>query len=127
MNELFQLAKILQETSSVFSALSMQALDSSDITWQQVLILEQIAISPKTMGEISKAINLSYSTTSGLISRLEQMNLVRRFRDKSDRRIVWAALTERVLANRNLQEGISCTPATLHSLRELILEKEILS
>ncbi|ASJ57236.1 transcriptional regulator [Brevibacillus formosus] len=127
MNELFQLAKILRETSTVFSALSMQALDSNDITWQQVLILEQIAISPKTMGEISKAINLSYSTTSGLISRLEQMNLVRRFRDKSDRRIVWAALTERVPANRNLQEGIGWTPATLDSLRELILEKEILS
>ncbi|UKK96687.1 MarR family winged helix-turn-helix transcriptional regulator [Brevibacillus brevis] len=127
MNELFQLAKILRETSTVFSTLSMQALDSSDITWQQVLILEQIAISPKTMGEISKAIGLSYSTTSGLISRLEQMNLVRRFRDKSDRRIVWAALTDRVSANWTCQEGSACTPASLHSLRELILEKEILS
>ncbi|TQK61973.1 MarR family protein [Brevibacillus sp. AG162] len=127
MNELFQLAKILRDTSTVFSTLSMQALDSSDITWQQVLILEQIAISPKTMGEISKAIDLSYSTTSGLISRLEQMNLVRRFRDKSDRRIVWAALTERVPANWAGQEGSACTPASLHSLRALILEKEILS
>ncbi|MED1797438.1 MarR family winged helix-turn-helix transcriptional regulator [Brevibacillus porteri] len=127
MNELFQLAKILRDTSTVFSTLSMQALDSSDITWQQVLILEQIAISPKTMGEISKAIDLSYSTTSGLISRLEQMNLVRRFRDKSDRRIVWAALTERVTANWTGQEGSACTPASLHSLRALILEKEILS
>ncbi|MFA4135951.1 MULTISPECIES: MarR family winged helix-turn-helix transcriptional regulator [unclassified Brevibacillus] len=127
MNELFQLAKILRDTSTVFSTLSMQALDSSDITWQQVLILEQIAISPKTMGEISKAIDLSYSTTSGLISRLEQMNLVRRFRDKSDRRIVWAALTERVAANWTEEEGSACTPTSLHSLRALILEKEILS
>jgi MarR family transcriptional regulator, organic hydroperoxide resistance regulator len=127
MNELFQLAKILRDTSTVFSTLSMQALDSSDITWQQVLILEQIAISPKTMGEISKAIDLSYSTTSGLISRLEQMNLVRRFRDKSDRRIVWAALTERVPAIWTGEEGSACTPVSLHSLRALILEKEILS
>lgn len=125
MKELFQLAKILRETNNMFSTLSMQALDSSEITWQQVLILEQISVSPKTMGEISKAVNLSYSTTSGLIDRLEHMNLVRRFRDQSDRRIVWASMTDRVPTERELPEGIVYMPTYLHSLREFILEKEI--
>lgn len=88
MKELIQLAKLLREASALFSSISKKELDSGDVTWQQVLILEQIEKGPKTMGDITKAVDLSYSTTSGLINRLEQENLVRRFRDSSDRRIV---------------------------------------
>lgn len=97
MEELIQLAKLLQEASVLFSAISREQLDVCDVTWQQVLILEQIVPGPKTMGEISKAVDLSYSTTSGLIKRLEQDNLVRRYRDKNDRRVVWVSLTKRMM------------------------------
>lgn len=89
---------VTARASALFSSISIKELDTGDLTWQQVLILEQMEKGPKTMGDISKAVNLSYSTTSSFINRLEQENLVRRYRDQRDRRIVWVALTERVMA-----------------------------
>ncbi|MET3289047.1 UNVERIFIED_CONTAM: DNA-binding MarR family transcriptional regulator [Brevibacillus sp. OAP136] len=96
MEELIRLAKLLREASELFSSKSNQELDTSDITWQQVLILEQIVQYPKTIGEISKAVEMPYSTISGLVDRLERENLVKRVRDEHDRRMIWVALTERV-------------------------------
>ncbi|MBW5467274.1 transcriptional regulator [Brevibacillus sp. NRRL NRS-603] len=109
MKELIQLAKLLQEASVLFTTISEQELDTSDVTWQQVLILEQLGNGPKTMGDISKTVGLSYSTTSGLINRLEQENLVRRFRDQADRRVVWVSLTERVYQQQDVKWGNSQT------------------
>lgn len=96
MEELIRLAKLLREASELFSSKSNQELDTQDITWQQVLILEQIVQNPKTIGEISKAVEMPYSTISGLVDRLEKENLVRRVRDEHDRRMIWVAPTERV-------------------------------
>ncbi|MFD2371494.1 MarR family winged helix-turn-helix transcriptional regulator [Brevibacillus sp. GCM10020057] len=118
MKELIQLAKLLREASALFSSLSKKELDAGDLTWQQVLILEQIEQGPKTMGDISKAVDLSYSTTSGLINRLEQENLVRRYRDRSDRRIVWVALTERVLEQDGVEPKDPQAISSLQALQE---------
>ena len=116
MRELIQLAKLQREASALFSLLSKKILDTGDVTWQQVLILEHIEDGPKTMGDISKAVDLSYSTTSGLINRLEQEGLVRRFRDQTDRRIVWVSLTERIFD----QEGMELDdPKAISSLQAL--------
>ncbi|AWX56367.1 MULTISPECIES: MarR family transcriptional regulator [Brevibacillus] len=96
MKELIKLAKLIRGASVLFSNMAQKELETNELNWQQVLILEFLGNGPKTMGEISKAVNLSNSTTSGLISRLEEENLVRRFRDRTDRRIVWVSLTERL-------------------------------
>ncbi|WNC12321.1 MarR family transcriptional regulator [Brevibacillus brevis] len=125
MKELIQLAKLLREASALFSSISKKELDSGDVTWQQVLILEQIEKGPKTMGDITKAVDLSYSTTSGLINRLEQENLVRRFRDSSDRRIVWVSLTERVQEGMELEDPHAIS--SLHALQEMISQKKKLT
>ncbi len=101
MKELIELAKLQKEVSALFSSISGEELKTQDVTWQQVLILDQIKDDLKTMGEISKAIDLSYSTTSGLVDRLERENLVTRFRDKEDRRIVWVSPTKQL---RRLQD-----------------------
>ncbi|QRG65295.1 MarR family winged helix-turn-helix transcriptional regulator [Brevibacillus choshinensis] len=119
MKELIQLAKLLREASALFSSISKKELDTGDVTWQQVLILEQIEKGPKTMGDISKAVDLSYSTTSGLINRLEQENLVRRFRDKSDRRIVWVSMTDRVFEQDGVEREDPHAISSLHALQDL--------
>lgn len=107
MNELIELAKLLKEASLLFESLSKEKLNNDDITWQQILILEQVKNGQKTIGEIGKAVDLSYSTTSGLVNRLERERLVIRSRDKADRRVVWVAPTKRL---RNLgTEGTSPT------------------
>jgi len=118
MKELIQLAKLLREASALFSSISKKELDTGDVTWQQVLILEQIGKGPKTMGDISKAVDLSYSTTSGLINRLEQEKLVRRYREKSDRRIVWVALTEKVLEQDRVELNDPQIISSLLALQE---------
>ncbi|MDF2680213.1 MAG: transcriptional regulator [Brevibacillus sp.] len=125
MKELIQLAKLLREASALFSSISKKELDTGDVTWQQVLILEQIEKGPKTMGDISKAVDLSYSTTSGLINRLEQENLVRRFRDKSDRRIVWVSLTDRVFEQDGVELEDPRAISSLHALQDLFYIQKV--
>ncbi|MGG1661199.1 MarR family winged helix-turn-helix transcriptional regulator [Brevibacillus sp. NRS-1366] len=127
MKELIQLAKFLKGAGALFSSLSKKVLDTDEITWQQVLILEHIGESPKTMGEISKAADLSYSTTSGLISRLEQQNLVRRFRDQTDRRIVWVSLTERISDQEGMELDDARAISSLQALHELLSQKKELT
>lgn len=127
MKELIQLAKLLREASALFSSISKKELDSGDVTWQQVLILEQIEKGPKTMGDISKAVDLSYSTTSGLINRLEQENLVRRFRDKSDRRIVWVSLTDGVFDQDVVELDDPHAISSLHALQDLFSQDKKLT
>ncbi|TGU57381.1 MarR family transcriptional regulator, partial [Mesorhizobium sp. M00.F.Ca.ET.186.01.1.1] len=78
----------------------------------------------KTMGEICKAVDLSYSTTSGLINRMEQENLVRRFRDQTDRRIVWVSLTERVSEQQEMKLEDPHAISSLHALQELFSQKK---
>ncbi|ATO48284.1 MarR family transcriptional regulator [Brevibacillus laterosporus] len=95
MEELITMAKLLKEASALFTWITGEELESKDITWQQVLILEQIVHGPKTIGEISKAVSLSYSTVSGLIDRLQRDNIVIRLKDKKDKRLVWVAMSQR--------------------------------
>ncbi|NGQ96807.1 MarR family transcriptional regulator [Brevibacillus sp. SYP-B805] len=64
------------------------------ITKPQILVIEQIKQAPKTIGEISKRIDLSYSTVSGIVDRLERDRIVVRKRDEKDRRIVWVSLAD---------------------------------
>ncbi|MGV3139474.1 MarR family winged helix-turn-helix transcriptional regulator [Brevibacillus agri] len=124
MKELIQLAKLLKEASALFASISKKELDSTDLNWQQVLILEQLSNGSKTMGEICKAVDLPYSTTSGLINRLEQENLVRRFRDQTDRRIVWVSLTERVSEQQELKPEDPHAISSLHALQQLFSQKK---
>lgn len=124
MKELIQLAKLLREASNLFTALSRKELKTGDVTWQQVLILEQIADGPKTMGDISKAVDLSYSTTSGLITRLEQEKLVRRYRDNKDRRVVWVSLAKRNCDGEGMEVEQPHKDSSLHAVHGLYSHKK---
>ncbi|MCK4257478.1 MAG: MarR family transcriptional regulator [Halanaerobiales bacterium] len=48
-----------------------------------------------TIGEISDVLFLANSTVSGLVDRLEKVDLVERYRDKADRRVVRVKLKEK--------------------------------
>ncbi len=134
MKDLIELAKLLREVSALFSTISDEELETQDVTWQQVLILEEIRNGRMTIGEISKAFDLSYSTTSGLINRLEKENLVVRTRDKTDRRIVWVTPTkhlrrlegekQRSTENESLRKQTAQMISSLHLLNKMYLEKK---
>jgi DNA-binding MarR family transcriptional regulator len=49
---------------------------------------------PQSFGELSKKLETSTSSITGIVDRLEKSGWVKRERDEHDRRIVWITLTE---------------------------------
>lgn len=69
---------------------------SAGITAPQLALLRAIANNPDaTVGELSKIICLSQSTVTIVLDRLEEDELARRYRSDTDRRKVYAELTEK--------------------------------
>ncbi|MEW9668524.1 MarR family winged helix-turn-helix transcriptional regulator [Ammoniphilus sp. 3BR4] len=90
------LRELLKKLNKSVELAITRELSEYGITLPQLLVLRKIATGPKTIGDISKSISLSYSTVSGIIDRLEREKLVRRIRDEEDRRVVWIQKTEKV-------------------------------
>lgn len=87
-----ELADRLMDMRKLYIGIFTQELMKSGITKPQIMVIEQVKENPRTIGEISKKLELSYSTISGIIDRLEKANLVIRKRDHNDRRMVWVSL-----------------------------------
>ncbi|QOS99086.1 MarR family transcriptional regulator [Brevibacterium sp. JNUCC-42] len=87
-----ELADRLMDMWKLYIGIFTQELMKSGITKPQIMVIEQVKENPRTIGEISKKLELSYSTVSGIIDRLEKANLVVRKRDHNDRRMVWVSL-----------------------------------
>jgi DNA-binding MarR family transcriptional regulator len=65
------------------------------VTGPQLVVLRAVAaLSPTTATDISQRVHLSPSTVVGIIDRLEAKHLVRRRRDRRDRRIVLVTATD---------------------------------
>lgn len=62
-----------------------------------------------TIGDLCERMFLACSTISGLIDRLEKTQLVERYRDEDDRRVVRLKLTEK---------GVNCTKSILEKRKE---------
>ena len=60
---------------------------------QRSLVTRLVAAGPSSIGALATAEQVSDATVSRLIDSLEQKNLVRRARDKRDRRVVYAVAT----------------------------------
>lgn len=68
-----------------------------------------------TIGDLCDHMFLACSTVSGLVDRLEKLELVERYRDDVDRRVVRLKLTDK---------GLACTEAVLEK-RRLKLEHDM--
>jgi DNA-binding MarR family transcriptional regulator len=65
-------------------------LKAVGLTGPQLFILRELFTGePRTIGDLSRAVELSNSTVTGIIDRLERANMVERHRDEKDRRVVW--------------------------------------
>jgi len=106
-----QLPLLLSCTSKLYFALVSEELEAFGITKPQILVLDQIKFAPKTVGEISKAVDLSYSTVSGIIDRLERAQIISRQKDERDRRIVWVSLVDN---GEKLKEKIPFMQSNYH-------------
>ena len=69
--------------------------DHLDLNRTDLRCLDWLFDGPKAAGQLGEATGLSSAATTTLVDRLERKDLVRRFRDASDRRKVLVELTDR--------------------------------
>ncbi|MDF2684062.1 MAG: MarR family transcriptional regulator [Brevibacillus sp.] len=96
MNKPLHIRELLKRLNKTFSTMATKELCKFGLTVPQLVLIRHIMTEPKTIGQLSKAVDLSYSTVSGIIDRLEREQLVERVRDENDRRVVWIRKTEKI-------------------------------
>ncbi|MEW9701316.1 MarR family winged helix-turn-helix transcriptional regulator [Paenibacillus sp. SI8] len=89
------IAKLLRQFTRFQKEKSSKSM-TMGITPSQFMTLHQIRKEPKTIGQIVKAVDLSYSTVSSIISRLERDGWIKRVRDEEDRRVIWICMTNKM-------------------------------
>lgn len=74
---------------------SKQLFKTAGLTIPQVVVLQSIRdMGEVTTGQVSDRVNLSQSTVTSILDRLESRGLVERYRSVADRRVVHLRLTK---------------------------------
>lgn len=91
-----EIVKLMKDLIRSHNEILSKKLRDNGITPPQWMTLHQIYKEPKTIGQIVDAVQLSYSTVSGIIDRLERDGWIQRERDERDRRMIWIRKTEKL-------------------------------
>lgn len=83
----------IRKLTKLYNIAVSKELSEIGITMPQMMVIREILQERKTIGQISKALELSYSTVSGFIDRLERGGFVARVKDQQDRRVIWIERT----------------------------------
>lgn len=92
-----EIKDLLKSLNKTLGTMATKELAKYGLTVPQLVVIRHIMGEPKTIGQLSKAVDLSYSTVSGIIDRLEREELVERTRDENDRRVVWIRKTDKLV------------------------------
>jgi MarR family transcriptional regulator, organic hydroperoxide resistance regulator len=89
------ISKLLRDVNSLVQDNFKEYFCEIGLTPPQIMVAGLLC-NKKSMkiSEISEKINLSNSTVSGIVDRLEKLDAVRRVRDEKDRRVVRVELTD---------------------------------
>lgn len=89
------ISKLIRDINSLIQDNFKEHFCEIGLTPPQIMVAG-VLCNKKSMkiSEISEKINLSNSTVSGIVDRLEKIHVVRRVRDEKDRRVVRVELTE---------------------------------
>jgi len=94
MNKKKEIAKLFSEVNKIIKRSMRKSFEDVGITIPQSLVIGTlIQFGEMKITELSRKINLSNSTISGIIDRLEKRQLVIRTRSEEDRRIVYVKVT----------------------------------
>lgn len=96
MNEQDNCGILIRQINNAFDKKANKRLKEKDLTFSQMAALIEILNMPAgktTFKELEKRLSLAQSTTVGLISRLEQKQLVHVSGDKDDKRIKYVEIT----------------------------------
>ncbi|OHD14341.1 MAG: hypothetical protein A2Y34_02125 [Spirochaetes bacterium GWC1_27_15] len=92
-------------------------------TMPQLLLIHELFCTPEiTLNDLSKRLNLSKSTVSGIVDRLEKQGVLKRIRPDDNRRIVKIFLTEKIIEKRDIVAHIK----TEHLTKSLEKESDSL-
>lgn len=122
MNENMILHKLLE----IFEYKREYQRQTSGIPPQDMYVLERIYFSEKLTGkDISKKYNISPSTLTGIVDRLESKKLIQRFRTNADRRAVELTATPegRAIVEKHIEEDERFASNLFNSLEETKKEK----
>lgn len=91
-----QVSLLIKEVNSLLSQSIKQMFDQTGLTTPQIMVLSAISKNGEMMvSELSEKLNLSNSTISGIVDRLEKQEYVERKRNKEDKRVVKVSLTDK--------------------------------
>lgn len=97
MNKKVEIVRIFSEVNKILKHSMRKEIANIGITMPQGFVLGTLLKSGEMkISELSKNVNLSNSTISGIIDRLENQQLVVRTRSDEDRRIVYVNVTPKV-------------------------------
>ncbi|MEM0072665.1 MAG: MarR family transcriptional regulator [Metallosphaera sp.] len=108
-----QETEVLTSISRVYRAAKRELnnrLESHGFSYVDFLILMQVRDSPKSMVYLAKEVLMTQAGITAAIDRLEEKGLVKRERDKEDRRIINVQITER---------GVKATEEAIQVFNEL--------
>jgi DNA-binding MarR family transcriptional regulator len=113
-----QVIAALRRITRAIDLHSRGLLQQIGLTAPQLAALQAIArLGPITIGELAKSIHLSQATLTGILTRLENRNLILRNRSGSDRRSVVVELAE------DARPILESAPSLLHDrFRQELLE-----
>ncbi|MDN4607189.1 MarR family winged helix-turn-helix transcriptional regulator [Sporosarcina highlanderae] len=116
--------KELRYISGIIKQQGRKILSNYTITTPQFIALQWLfEHGDMTIGDLSNKMYLAFSTTTDLVDRMENNNLVKRVRDEQDRRVVRIHLL--VEGERVIEEVIDKRRQYLNSVLEDFSEVEI--
>ncbi|KEI06846.1 MarR family transcriptional regulator [Clostridium botulinum] len=91
----FKIALLIKEINSKINFKVTEELKNIGLTVPQITAIKFIAHRKKvTSSELSEDMSITKATVSGIIDRLEKMNIIKRIRSKEDRRIVYIVFSD---------------------------------
>ncbi len=94
--QIADIEKELRFISGIIKQKGREILNNYPITTPQFIALQfLLEDGDLTLGELSKKINLAFSTTTDLVDRMEKNDIVERVKDTKDRRVVRIHLLEK--------------------------------
>jgi DNA-binding MarR family transcriptional regulator len=118
----------LRQIDYIIRKKGREILKDHSITAPQFIALQRIASKENlTIGELSNEMALACSTITDLVDRMERNNLVSRFKDKNDRRIVRIKVNDK--GNKVVEDVLNRRKDYLSKVLEdfNIEEKEVLA
>lgn len=126
IEKMADLEMLLREINHQINLYTRCFLNEKGITMSRFWVMNKLSLDkPITMKDLQKQLLLAPATLTGLIDNLVEDNLVKRWRDDNDRRLVYLTLTPEghKLLNDILQYRISIFEKSLKNFDEVDIEK----